>query len=66
MPSMGFDFIVIVPLLQSNLAYSLPLNAEHQFSVGSSVLLSMIVQEKIPILVFSQEEMSTCHFIPPY
>ena len=33
--------------------------------VGSSVLLSMIVQQLVAFLVLLQEEMSTCPFIPP-
>ena len=42
---MGFDFIVIVPFLPSC----------YLFLVGSSVLLSMVVQQLVAILMFLQE-----------
>ena len=39
----------------------LPLDVEYLFLVGSNILLSMIVQQLVVILVFSQEKMSACH-----
>ena len=35
------------------------------FLVGSSVLLSKVVQQLVFILVLSQEEMSICPSLPP-
>ena len=54
----GFDFIVIVPLLLSCYAFVFVFDCGVSFLVGSSVLLSMVVQQLVVILVFSQEEMS--------
>ena len=59
----GFDFIVIVPLLLSRLSFFVS-ECEISFLVGSSILLSMIVQQLVVILVFLQEEMSTHIFTP--
>ena len=40
------------------MASSLSLNVRYVFLVGSSVLLSMVVQPLVVILVLSQEEMN--------
>ena len=61
---MGFDFIMIAPLLPSYWA-SLSSNVGYLFLVGSSVLLLMAVQQLVAILVLSQEEMSTRPSTPP-
>ena len=55
---MGFDFIVFVPLQCLFVASPLYLDMGYLFLVGSSVLLSMVVQQLVVILVFLQEEMS--------
>ena len=55
---MGFDFIVIVPLPLSCCGCFFVFECGVSFLVGSSVLLSMVVQQLVVILVFSQEEMS--------
>ena len=52
---MGFDFIVIVPLLQSHCGFSFVFGCGISFLVSSSVFLSMIVQQLVVILVLSQE-----------
>ena len=52
---MGFDFIVIVPLLPSHCSFSFVFGCRVSFMVSSSVFLSMIVQQLVVILVFSQE-----------
>ena len=54
----GFDFIVFVPLQCLFVASPLYLDMGYLFLVGSSVLLSMVVQQLVVILVFLQEEMS--------
>ena len=46
-------------------ASSSSLEMEYLFSLGSCVLLSMIVQQLVEILRLSQEEMGTCPFSPP-
>ena len=51
---MGFDFIVIVPLLPSHCDFFV-FGCGVSFLVSSGVLLSMIVQQLVVILVFSQE-----------
>ena len=57
---MGFDFIMIVPLLLSCCGFFFVFGCGvFFFLVGSSILLSMIVQQLVAILVLSQEEMST-------
>ena len=53
-PVMGFDFIVIVPLLPSHCGFSFVFGCGVSFLVSSSVFLSMIVQQLVVILVFSQ------------
>ena len=52
---MGFDFTVIAPLLPSRFGFSFVFGCGVSFLVSSSVLLSMIVQQLVVILVFSQE-----------
>ena len=52
---MGFDFTVIVPLLPSHCGFSFVFGCVVSFLVSSSVFLSMIVQQLVVILVFSQE-----------
>ena len=54
----GFDFIVIVPLLPSPAISSLSLGVEYFSLVDSSILLSVAVQQLVVILVLLQEEMS--------
>ena len=56
---MGFDLIVIKPLLLSHCGFFLAFGRVVSFLVGSSVLLSVIVQQLVAVLVLSQEEMST-------
>ena len=56
---LGFDFVMIVPLLLSHWSFFLFKHAL-SFLVGSSVLLLMVVQQLVLILVLSQEEMNTC------
>ena len=52
---MGFDFTVIAPLLLSHCGFSFVFGCGVSFLVSSSVFLSMIVQQLVVILVFSQE-----------
>ena len=52
---MGFDFSVIAPLLPSHFAFTFVFVCGVSFLVSSSVFLSMIVQQLVVILVFSQE-----------
>ena len=52
---MGFDFIVIAPLLPSLCGFSFVFGCGVSFLVSSSVFLLMIVQQLVVILVFSQE-----------
>ena len=55
---MQFDFIMIVPLLTSCFSFFFVFGHGVSFLVGSSILLSMVVQDLVTILVLSQE-MST-------
>ena len=48
---MGFDFIVIVPLLPSHCSFSFVFGCGVSFLVSSSVFLSMIVQQLVVIPV---------------
>ena len=57
---MGFDFIMFVPLLPCHCSFFLSLEVGYLFLMGSSILLSMVVQQLVVILVLSQEEISTC------
>ena len=52
---MGFDFIVIVPLLPSHCGFSFFSGCGVSFLMSSSVFLSMMVQQLIVILVLSKE-----------
>ena len=54
---MGFDVIVIAPLLPS-CSYSLSLDMGYLFMMGSSILLLMVIQQLVVILVLMQEQMS--------
>ena len=62
---MGFDFTVIVPLLPSHCGFSFVFGCGVSFLVSSSVFLSMIVQQLVVILVFSQEGVRACPSTPP-
>ena len=55
---MGFDFTVIAPLLPSHCGFSFVFGCGVSFLVSFSVFLSMIVQQLVVILVFSQERVS--------
>ena len=57
---MGFDFIVIFPLLPSHCGFSSVFGCGVFFLVSSSVFLSMIVQHLVVIPVFSQEGVRAC------
>ena len=46
---MGFDFIVIAPLLPSHCGFSFVFGCGVSFLVSSSVFLSMIVQQLVVI-----------------
>ena len=52
---MGFDFTVIAPLVPSHCGFSFVFGCGVSSLVSSSVFLSMIVQQLVVILVFSQE-----------
>ena len=54
---MGFDFIVIVPLLQSHCGFPFVFGCGVSFLVSSSVFLSMTVQQLAVIPVLLQEGM---------
>ena len=62
---MGFDFIVIGPLLLSHCGFSFVFGCGISFLVSPSVFLSMIVQQLVVIPVLSQEGMSTRPSTPP-
>ena len=55
---MGFDFIVIAPLLLSHYGFSFVFGCGVSFLVSSSVFLSMIVQQLVVIPVLAQEGLS--------
>ena len=57
---MGFDFIVIAPLLPSHCGFSFVFGCGISFLVSSSVFLSMTVQQLVVILVFLQEGVKAC------
>ena len=52
---MGFDFIVIAPLLPSHCGFFFVFGCEVSFLLSSSVFLLMIVQQLVVIPVLSQE-----------
>ena len=62
---MGFDFIVIAPLVLSHCSFSFVFGCGVSFLVSSSVFLSMIVQQLVVLLVFSQEGVKARPFTPP-
>ena len=62
---MGFDFIVIAPLLPSHCGFSFVFGCGVSLLVSSSVFLSMIVQQLVVILVFSQEGVRAHPSTPP-
>ena len=62
---MGFDFTVIAPLLSSHCGVSFVFGCGVSFLVSSSVFLSMIVQQLVVILVFSQEGVRARPSTPP-
>ena len=65
--SMGFDFIMIVPLLPSCCSFFFAFGCGVSFLVGSSVLLSMLFQQLVAILVLLEEEMSAhIYTLPPW
>ena len=52
---MGFEFIVIAPLLPSHFGFPFVFECGVSLLVSSSVFLSMIVQQLVVIPVLSQE-----------
>ena len=56
---MGFDFIVIAPLLPSHCSFSFVFGGGVSFLVSYSVFLLMIVQQLVVILVLLEEGVST-------
>ena len=62
---MGFDFIVIAPLLPSHCGFSFVFGCGVSFLVSSSVFLSMIVQQLVVILVLLQEGVNARPSTPP-
>ena len=61
----GLILNVIPPLLPSFWGFSFALIHGVSFLVGSNILLSMVVQQQVVILEFSQEKLSTCPFTLP-
>ena len=62
---MGFDFIVIAPLLPSHCGFPFVFGCGVSFLMSSSVFLLMIVQQLVVILVLLQERVSTRPFTLP-
>ena len=62
---MGFDLIVIAPLLPSHCGFSFVFGRGVSFLVSSSVFLSMIVQQLVVILVLLQEGVRAHPSTPP-
>ena len=62
---MGFDFIVIAPLLPSRCGFSFVFGCGVSFLVSSSVFLSMIVQQLVVIPVLLQEGVNARPSTPP-
>ena len=56
----GLILNAILPLLPSCWGFSLPFDVGYLFLVGSNILQSMVVQQRVVVLKFSQEKMSTC------
>ena len=63
---MGFDFIVIAPLLPSHFGFSFVFGYGVSFLLSCSVCLSMIVQQLAVILALLQEGVSTRPSTPPF
>ena len=63
---MGFDFIVIAPLLPSHCGSSFVFACGVSFLVSSNVFLSMTVQQLVVMLVLSPVGMSARPSSPPY
>ena len=61
----GLIINVLLPLLQSYWVVPLSLDVGCLFLVGSNILLSMVFQQQVAILEFSQEKMSACPSSPP-
>ena len=66
---MGFDIIVIAPLILFHCGFSFIFGCGVSFLVSSSVFLLMIVRQLVVILVLSQEGVSarpsTLHYLEP-
>ena len=62
---MGFDFIVIVPLLPSHCGFSFVFGCGVSCLVSSTVFLTMIVQQLVVIPVLLQEGVRTRPSILP-
>ena len=62
---MGFDFIVITPLLQSHCSFFFVFGCGVSFMVSSSAFLSMTVQQLVVIPVLLQEGISAHPSTPP-
>ena len=62
---MGFDFIVIVPLLPSHCGFSFVFGCGVSFLVSSSFFLLMIVQQLVVIPVLLKEEVRARPSTPP-
>ena len=62
---MGFDVIVIAPLLPSHCGFSFVFECGVSFLVSSSVLLLMTFQQLIVIPVFLQEGVRARPSAPP-
>ena len=63
--SIGFDCIMIAPLLPSCWNFFFVFGFGNLFLVGSSILLPMIVQQLVAIVMLSQEEMNTYPSVLP-
>ena len=61
----GLILNAILPLLSSRWGFSFALRRGIYFLVGSNILLSMVVQQQVVILEFSQEKMSAHPSTPP-
>ena len=61
----GLILNVILPLLPSCWGFSFALQCGYLLLVGSNILLSMVVQQRVVILEFSQEKMGTHPSTPP-
>ena len=53
---MGFDFIVIAPLLPSHCGFSFVFGCGVSFLLSSSVFLSMIIQQLVLLLHFKEKQ----------